>query len=228
LDSNHFNFIETLKLKYPNQSNSFWGHIEIYYTQSVIKQNHPTIIVLVSDPKTNNLSEQLSQDFIKYSYNPVGSIFNYSDLVINPLKGDLNYFIQNKQYEKAKLILDEKLTNAFKNGNRVVLIKHLEKLPFESILILYSYGDEFFNSKFPAVLILASLEMDFILNSKQRTELINDTRTTRKMVKNYLSDLWNKNNREDDREEDREIKVMTLFSRITSILMVNNEIKLLN
>ena len=33
-----------------------------------------------------------------------------------------------------------------------------EKLPFDSILLLHSYGDDFFNSKIPRVLILASLE----------------------------------------------------------------------
>lgn len=216
----HFHSFELLKAKYPCQSQTFWKNIQTEYVHSIVNKRDPSIIIIASDLKTFNVSEKICYDIVKYFYNPLDrDIFKYSNFVIDPEKGELEYYIKKGQVDRVKMHIDQKMKEIVNNGNKVIFIKDLEKFPSNIILLLHLYGDTWPNSQFQDILIIVTLKLDRGLTNLERNDMIDDLKSTRFYVENYLQNLWIYENLNE--------RIQPFFSRVSSMLLVNEEKNLL-
>jgi len=210
-----FENINMLKLKYPNQSSYFWKKIESKFVFSILKHGDPATIILVSDNSTSLLSKNLSYDIlntIKISLKNDNN--NLDSLIINPT--DYQDLIQQKDYDKIKLMIDDKLKKIFLNDNHIALVNNIQKIPATSMMLFYTYSDEKSNAIFSGNIILLTLELNNVIESKTR-ELFNQNNVNlTKFIKKYMTDLW--------ANEIHPDILNPLITRIgKNILLINNE-----
>jgi hypothetical protein len=211
----HMKFI---KSKYPNQTNLFWANIESTFRHSIIKSKDPSIILIVNDQLTSNLAHELTYDIlntIKLSIEDKKS-FNLQNLIINPF--DFNNLIQTNQWDKVKLLIDDKLNRIFSSGQRVALVRNIQDIPAKSMLLFYTYGDDLLSAKYPGVVILMNLHIDYLIESTDRDVYSKSSRKIIEFTENYLFKLWSNYVMED--------QLKPLFTRIgNNVIFVNNESK---
>lgn len=211
----HMKFI---KSKYPNQTRLFWANIESTYRHSIVKTRDPSIILIVSDKLTSHTGHELASDIlnaIKTSIEDQQSS-NLNNLVISP--AEYSNFIESKQFDQVKLIIDNKLNRIFQSGQRVALVRSIQQIPATSMLLFYTYGDDLLSAKYPGVVILMTLEIDDILLVEQRAQLANNSKKIMEFVETYLFQMWSKFVGED--------QLKPLFTRIgNNVVFVNNESK---
>ena len=210
--------IDQLKLKYPNQTGTFWANIESTFRHSVLDSKDPSIIMIVDEEQTRKLSEILVDDIFKLYLNILGkSDDTLHHLTIDPkIDRDLSKSIESNDSNGAKLILDNRLIDIFNSGNKLAMIKNIQHIPAKSMILFYTYGDILPDAKYPGVLILMRLNLNENLNDQQRTKYLKSTASLSLFVETHLRSLWSKSIHED--------QLAPLFSRIgNNIILVNNE-----
>ena len=108
---------------------------------------------------------------------------------------------------RLKLEIDNKLNNLFSNGQKVALIRNIEFIPAEVMLLFMSYGDDFLNAKYPGVMILMTLEVDK-LEINDRDSFLKSSKQMTQYIESYLFDLWSKSLGED--------QLKPIFTRIAN------------
>ena len=102
-------------------------------------------------------------------------------------------------------------------GSKFAIVQHIERIPFSVMLLFYTYGDDFFNSKFPGTIIFLTLELSPGLNvHSKRKQIQTSCSQMTDLVENYLSDLYLSSVHED--------QLKPLFTRIANnIILINEE-----
>ncbi len=179
--------VKLLKLKYPNLTTKFWANIESTYRHSIVKSRDPSIVLIANEKSDSRLAYNISFDIlnlIKTSIDNEKS--NIKNLIIN--SSDLNSLNDPK---RVKIEIDDKLNNLFSNGQKVVLIRNIEFIPAEVMLLFMSYGDDFANAKYTGIIILMTLEVDK-LEVNDRDAFLKSSRQMTQHIESYLFDLWSK------------------------------------
>jgi hypothetical protein len=210
--------INLLKLKYPNQTKTFWANIESTFRHSVLNSKDPSIVMIVNEEQTRKLSERLADDIFKFYLN----ILDKSDdelhhLIIDPKNdNDFSKSIESNDSNRVKLILDNRLMKIFDNSNKLAMIKNIQEIPAKSMILFYTYGDILPDAKYPGVLILMKLNLDENFDDQQRTEFLKSTARLSSFVETHLRKMWSKSIHED--------QLAPLFSRIgNNVILVNTE-----
>ena len=75
-------------------------------------------------------------------------------LIINPDSDkDLVDLISNEKNDLVKLHIDNKLNEIFKSGQRIALVKSINRIPPTSMLLFYTYGDDLTSCKYPGIFL---------------------------------------------------------------------------
>jgi len=195
--------IKLIKLKYPNLTSKFWANIESTYRHSIVKSKDPSIILIVNEKTDSKLAYNISFDIlnlIKTSIDKEKS--NIKDLIIN--SSDLNCLSDPK---RVKIEIDNKLNYLFASGEKVTLIRNIEFIPAEVMLLFMSYGDDFANARYTGVIILMTLEIKK-LEVKDKDSFLKSSRQMTQYIEGYLLDLWSKFIGED--------QLIPIFTRIAN------------
>lgn len=179
--------VKLLKLKYPNLTSKFWANIESTYRHSIVKSRDPSIVLIANEKSNSRLAYNISFDIlnlIKTSIDNEKS--NIKNLIIN--SSDLNSLNDPK---RVKIEIDDKLNNLFSNGQKVALIRNIEFIPAEVMLLFMSYGDDFANAKYTGIIILMTLEVDK-LEVNDRDAFFKSSRQMTQYIESYLFNLWSK------------------------------------
>ena len=197
--------LQKLKTDFKNQSKPFFSNIISCYEHSVIKGQDPSIILLVSNKEmlinTNCVAERLLK-----------RLTHKFDVNIDNLVIDAEKFIGSTQND-VKKILDDKLTHTFgKLNEKLALIKNIQYLPGNSLLLFHGYGDDVSSAKYPGVVIFLTFTYEDDLSDnkpmsgKQLTQFI-EKKITEKFSEHISYD-----------------QLKPLFTRITNnIVKVNYE-----
>ena len=212
---------QSLKDKYPNQTANFWNNIESSFCYSIIDSGSPSILLLVNDKSTSNVANRIKSDMLEFfslvlSYVPE---IRTNELVIDPLSGELAFLLKNEKFDAAKKYVDTRLEVIFGSGKRVALVQNIERLPFSTMVLFYTYGDDIINAKYPGTIIIFTLELssEFNLKSLERKKILQSCSQLTVLVENYLTDLYSANVHED--------QLKPLFTRIANnIIFINEEI----
>lgn len=209
------NYLGDLKLKYQNQSSNFWANIKSSFEHSIVRSKDPSIVLIVHDESKIDLASELTNDLLvglndldKIGYASVRQLLDgrkitvkskklsLNDLTVNPLSDrDLVEYITRNENDKTKLAIDLKLSTIFQSGKRVALVKNIERIPAHSMIIFYTYGDDFENAKYPAIMILMTLKMPVDAqqtNESSRLTLSTDSAKLSEYVESHLSNLWSR------------------------------------
>ncbi len=205
-DNLKFNFqnnLFNLKLKYPNLTTKFWANIESTYKHSIVMSRDPSIVLMVNERINSKLAHNISLDIL----NSIKSSTNgESNVVI-----DLSIYENMKNINSIKLDLDNKISNLFSLGQKVILIRNIELLPFEVMVLFMTYGDDYLTAKYSGVIILMTLEIDKF-RVYEKDEFLNSTKKMTEYIQDYLSyKLWN--NIDDE-------KLNPLYTRILNNLVI--------
>jgi hypothetical protein len=210
--------LASLKLKYPNQTSSFWANVESTFVHSIINSKDPSIILIVNDETTSELAAKVTNDLFQSFLNILSKNSKKRDFFVDP-QGDaeLVKLINNDEFDLVKSYVDKKLDNIFSSGNKLALVRSIEQLPPTTMLLFYTYGDDLANAKYPGVVIFMSLKLKNIFMEKQnRSDLLKSSAKLNEFVENYLFDLWS-NKIGDD-------QLRPLFTRIANnVIFVNEE-----
>lgn len=182
-------FIE-LEAKHPNQSKLFWANIKSSFRHSVLNSKDPSIVMIVYDAETKKLAADISNDIFKSLTDYIQSKRNIKNLVVSPNDEPLNKFIDENNYDRVKLHLDDRLNTLFKSGEKLAMIENIEKLPATSMLLFYTYGDDLLNAKFPGIMILMTLEIDHIIDNTDRINMSQKPALISRFVEDHLFKLW--------------------------------------
>lgn len=210
--------LASLKLKYPNQTSSFWANVESTFVHSIINSKDPSIILIVNDETTSELAAKVTNDLFQSFLNILSKNSKRRDFFVDPQDdGELAKLINNDEFDLVKSYVDKKLDNIFLSGNKLALVRNIEQLPPTTMLLFYTYGDDLANAKYPGVVIFMSLKLKNIFMEKQnRNDLLKSSSKLNEFVENYLFDLWS-NKIGDD-------QLRPLFTRIANnVILVNEE-----
>ena len=171
-----------LKLKYPNLKSKFWANIESTYKHSIVMSRDPSIVLMVNDRINSKLAHNISLDIL----NSIKSSTNdESNVVI-----DLSIYEDIENISSIKLDLDNKISNLFSLGQKVILIRNVELIPFEVMVLFMTYGDDYLTAKYTGVIILMTLEIDKF-RVYEKDEFLNSTKKITEYIQDYLSyKLW--------------------------------------
>ena len=216
---NLVDYLSELKQKYPNQTNSFWANIESSFRHSIIRQKDPSILLVVNDKRSKSLAEKITVDILTHLvqvFDSNSKAKNVNDLIIDAKKDQvLHEMIKENSHDKSKLYIDTRLTSLFGSGKKMALVNNIEMLPAQTMLLFYTYGDDLHNAKFPGIMILMSLNIDYELESGQRARFLKSSSVLTKFSEDYLFNLWSKSINDD--------QLRPLFTRIANnVIFVNN------
>lgn len=206
--------IHILKSKYPNQTDYFWTKIETRYHYSIFKGGDPSIVLMVSDNLTSQITHNLSFDILNAIFASSNNRF-----INNTNLNELNSLIINpndykKDSDNVKLEIDYKLESIFLKKGKVALIKGMQYIPAQAMLLFFSYGDIGSASEYPGVIILMTLQIDVQIEQEKRDLFLKSSKEINKYTEIYLSNLWSTDFPKD--------KLKPLFSRIgNNILFLN-------
>jgi len=163
----------------------------------------PSIVLMVNERINSKLAHNISLDIL----NSIKSSTNgESNVVI-----DLSIYENMKNINSIKLDLDNKISNLFSLGQKVILIRNIELLPFEVMVLFMTYGDDYLTAKYSGVIILMTLEIDKF-RVYEKDEFLNSTKKMTEYIQDYLSyKLWN--NIDDE-------KLNPLYTRILNNLVI--------
>ena len=201
------NLLMKLKTEFENQSKSFHSNLISCYEESILKQHDPSIVMLVSDkPSLDCVAKKLLRVLNEAAHPKI----NFQNLIIDTK-------ILDRDPNTAKLQLDTKLTNIFSNLNaKLTLIEDILKIPPESMMIFYAYGDEASNSKSKGVIILLTYTLEKVISEEEYKKLSNDYSMLSRLVEKELNTVWSETIDYD--------QLNPLFSRIANnIILVNND-----
>jgi hypothetical protein len=96
------------------------------------------------------------------------------------------------------------------------MVNDIQKLSGQSMLIFYTYGDDLINAKFPGIVILMTLHLDYTIGVKQYNAFMQSSSKLNEFVENYLVKLWSKDIGDD--------QLRPLFTRIANnVVLINRE-----
>ena len=217
--------LRDLKVNYPNQTSSFWANIESSCRHSVIRQKDPSIVLILSDKQTQTIASRLIGDILNTllkianatAESASQAVTRNNDIIIDPMADSALFdLIKERNVDKTKLFIDNKLTNLFKSGEKLVLVNSIESLPAQTMLLFYTYGDDLQNAKFPGIMILMSLNLNVELSQTERARFVKRSSSLTKYAEDYLFNLWSQSIEDD--------QLRPLFTRIANnVILVNDE-----
>ncbi len=183
--------LEKLQAKYSKQTNRFWANIESTFRHSVLNSKDPSIVLVVNDQQTRNVSAILVDDIVKLYFDTLNRQQN--SWLIDPSKdADLIELIRSENSDKVKMVMDDRLKAIFDHGDKIALIKNVQVLPAKSMLLFMSYGDLQAYAKYQGVLIIMTLDVGEEFDEQERAKLTRKTDYLYAYVQNYLTKLWSK------------------------------------
>lgn len=184
--------IRELRSKYPNQADYLWAKIETSYHYSILKGGDPSIVLMVSD----NLTSQISQNLPFDIYNAIFASSNDEFINKTNLKELKSLVINQNDYKKdsdnVKLDIDIKLKNIFSKKGKVALIRGIQHIPAEAMLLFHSYGDIGPASEYPGVIVLMTLQIDAQIEQEKRDLFFKSSKEIGEYTEKYLFNLWSK------------------------------------
>lgn len=211
-------FLQEIKIKYPNQTELFWANIGSSFKHSVMESKDPSIVLIVNDQNTRELANRLIKDLMKGLTTVMKSnVYDLDNFIVDPvIDSNLKKLINLKDSNKCKLYVDNRLDKIFKDGEKMALVKNVEMLPAHAMLIFYTYGDDLYNAKYPGILILMTLDLDFQIEPAQKSQFLQSQSVLTKFVEDHLFNIWSKQIGED--------QIRPLFTRIANnVIFLNTE-----
>lgn len=209
--------LNKLKTNYPNQTDQFWANIKSSFKHSIIESKDPSIILIVNDLETKDLSRKISLDILTSLRSILKSDSKSESLIIDPIDDSYLFkLIQNSETDRSKLYIDDKLDSIFKSGEKLALVNNIELLHAHTMLLFYTYGDDLTNAKYPGVLILMNLNINENIDSSLRLRFLKSSQSITKFAEDYMFNIWSKYIGDD--------QLRPLFTRIANnVIFLNNE-----
>ena len=128
-----------LKLIYKNQTDLFWANIESSFKYSVVHSKGPSVVLIVNDKETKQLTQRLIIDIVqRLQSRVIKRTGPLSNLIIDPINDStLKKFIYAKENDKAKLHVDTRLDELFKSEEKLALVKNIELIPVTTMILFY-------------------------------------------------------------------------------------------
>jgi hypothetical protein len=209
-----------LKQRYINQSDRFWSNIESTFLSSIYEFGTPSVVLFVFDNETSvvaaNVFKEIQNLFSKHCSN-TGSKFFEENLTVDPYNDNiLSGYINGNKFDDSKKYVDLKLEQIFSNGNKFTFVHNIEKLPPTTMLLFYTYGDDFYNSKYKGIIIFMTLKLNIVIENSQRQLMFDKYAELSEFFENYLFDLYSPIIPED--------QLRPLFTRIgNNLILINYE-----
>jgi hypothetical protein len=182
-----------LQSQFQNQTINFYSTILSCYEHSLEKNLDPSIILLVFDKLTsknvNCVTKESSKEYCVTNClaKNLNEQIDYKTLALRSEK------YQNKHFEAVKHELDEDLVEFFSLG-KIVLIEDIHNLPADSMILVYTYGDDASTAKYRGIMVLLTyeLETDISKNKEKSDELNNEYSKLSSFIETSLYDKWSK------------------------------------
>lgn len=202
---------QNLKIKYSNQTQSFWANVESSFIYSILESKGPSVIMIVNDKTTNDISNKITNDLLDLLLKTTeNSLINKNQLIV-----DSSSF---NDADLAKKHIDTKLETIFKAGKKVALIKQIQYLPAVSLFLFHKYGDEFDSEDYKGYIIIITLQLDINISNEERLNILKKPSKLNEVVENYLLETFSPFIHED--------QLKPIFTRIcNNLIFVNNEDK---
>ncbi|XP_064649467.1 torsin-1A-interacting protein 1-like [Lineus longissimus] len=165
--------LDEMRQKFPNQTERHWKIIRAQLKKLFRPgpQTQPAIILFAALPGAVEAMNCIAKE--------IGDIFAEITKSKSPVEvhgGEL----ASEEDNKAKLELDEILSQRFQSGHRVVIMFELESFHGQPLLLLHSYCDHE-NAAFKDVVIMFTLRLD----TNEADTNIND-----EFIEDYLATIW--------------------------------------
>ena len=196
-----------LKDNFPDQNRAFFGNLISSYDISIIKNQDPSFIILISHSKSN--LNCFSKKLLKILSKASNRNNDYESLIVKTIK------LVNKDHDVAKEILDKDLSKIF-NANKIALIDDISNIPAKSMILFHGFADDVSNSKFKGVMILINLVIDEPLSEEEYNDLSNSPKNLNLFAEKKLNEILTKEFQYD--------QLRALYSRIlNNIILLKND-----
>lgn len=165
--------LDLMRQKFPNQTERHWKIIRAQLKKLFRPgpQTQPAIILFAAPPHAveamNCIAKEIGYVFAEITNSKIPVLVHGGELA-------------SMEDNKAKLELDEILSDRFKSGHRVVIMFELESFHGQPLLLLHSYCDHE-NAAFKDVVIMFTLRLD----TNDANADIND-----EFIEDYLATIW--------------------------------------